>query len=166
MEPLSAPKREKSEWRREDEGGDKKALGLLLGIALLVLGAIAYAHLRPQADVPEGSDLIAGEGGQMGGSGGYASDMPRSAAGSAGMRKEMVEQPLEKAKAIQNDRFAAPVSHVRDSDECSSLRNARQRVQEGMRKPHSKWQAGEYQKDLQSISSRGTEKGCWSGGAG
>lgn len=83
----------------------------------------------------------------------------------SGTRPEVVEAPLQKAKPIAQDHYAAPVNHVADSDVCRSLRTSRQRVQDSMSKPHNADQAREYQLDLKSISQRGATEGCWSGGA-
>jgi hypothetical protein len=81
-------------------------------------------------------------------------------------RKEMREAPLEKAKPLVLDKFAGPVVHATESDACKSLRLARDRARETMKQRHSDWEAADLKRDLDIIMSQGTERGCWSGGAG
>lgn len=153
MEPLKAPKRIAPSARESDNS----ALWWIVVLGLCLVAAIAYEHLGPGADTQDVAGLsetgVEGEGAGMAGIG-------------MGTRKEMKEAPIEKAKALPAERFAAAVSHVQDSDACRSLRKEKDRVQQAMKTSHSSAEAKEYQLDLRSIRNRGTELGCWSGGAG
>lgn len=157
VDPLRAPKRERISSRGDDARGDGAALGLIVALALCVFGAIAYVHRFPVTEAgvvgADGSSIAAGSAG-----GGFI-------AGTSGDRKEMAEQPLEKAKAIPTERFAGPVAHVTESDACKSLRLARDRIREKMRKPQSEWQAADLQREMNRVTDQGTERGCWTGGA-
>lgn len=140
----------------DSEGG---GLGLILFLGLCLLGGIAYLHWWPKSEAPatavvDGAEPIA----EVSGAHPFRSAL-------SGTRPEVVEAPLQKAKPIAQDHYAAPVNHVADSDVCRSLRTSRQRVQDSMSKPHNADQAREYQLDLKSISQRGATEGCWSGGA-
>lgn len=158
MNPTRHHVPESSRGRRSNEG-EGGGLGVLALIGLCLLGGIVYLHWfhTPAAtetvQVP-GAEPIA----EVSGAHPFRSAL-------SGTRPEVVEAPLQKAKPIAQDRYAAPVTHVADSDVCRSLRSSRQRVQESMAKPHSPDQAREYQLDLKSISQRGATEGCWSGGA-
>jgi hypothetical protein len=157
VEPLRAPKRERISQREDESRGDGAALGLIVALALCVAGAIAYVHRHPVAEpgmvAADGSTIVAGSGGT-----GFI-------AGTSGERKVMAEQPLEKAKAIPTERFAGPVAHVTESDACKSLRLARDRIRDNMRKPHSEWEAADLQREMHRVTDQGTERGCWTGGA-
>lgn len=160
VDSLRAPRRERSS-RENDARGDGAALGLVVALGLCVLGAIWYVHRHPIDDTrAAGAADVAGTGagdadaGAMGGR--YASES----------RKEMREAPLEQAKPVVLDKFAAPVVHATESDACKSLRVARDRAREAMKQPHSQWEAADLKRDLDVVMSQGTERGCWSGGAG
>lgn len=155
MEPLRAPKRDRLSERDDQSRGDGATWGLLVALALCVIAAIFYVHRYPVAD-PSVQGLAAAPGGADSG----------FMAGSSGPRREMAEQPLEKAKALPAERYAAPVAHVTESDACKSLRLARARIRDNMRKPQSDWQAADLRKELDRVTSQGTERGCWTGGAG
>lgn len=157
MEPLKAPKRAPVESRHSDSS----AIWWVVALGACMVAAIAWQHLFPGQQRALDGSIIEGQADGMGGTadGGFAS-------AGMGTRKEMKEAPLEKAKALPKETFAGTVSHVRDSEACASLRTARTRVQSEMSKSHSEGQAKEFQLDLKSIRNRGTELGCWSGGAG
>lgn len=157
MDPLQAPKREKLPKRADDTRGGSGALILVVVFVLALGGVIAYLDKKSAGDSLVGVVELHDAGG--GARSGFTTP-------GMGERKAMKEAPLEQAKPLQLDQYAAPVSHVRDTDICSSLRSARARVQENMAKPHSAAQAAEYKLDLRSVSERGTKEGCWSGGAG
>lgn len=158
MEPLKAPKRAPVESRK----ADASAIWWVVALGLCMVGGIAWQHLFPGQQRALDGSIIEGQADGMDGGtagGGFAS-------AGMGARKEMQEAPLEKAKALPKETFAGAVSHVQDSEACASLRTARARVQSEMSKSHSEGQAKEFQLDLKSIRNRGTELGCWSGGAG
>ena len=160
-DPLRAPKRDRSD-RSGEARGDGAAVGLVVALGLCVLGAIFYVHQHPLGDGTGGAAMT--EGGQMaegGGAGGMHSGAPFM-----GTRKEMKEAPLEKAKPIARDVFAPPVAHVTESDSCKSLRLAKERIRENMRQPHSEVDSADLQRDMNVVMSQGTERGCWTGGAG
>ncbi|MGQ0528335.1 MAG: hypothetical protein ACT4PG_00675 [Panacagrimonas sp.] len=157
MDPLQAPKRNKLPKREEESRSGSGALILIVVFVVVLGGVIAYLDKQSAGDSLGGVVELHDAGG--GSRTGFISP-------GLGERKAMKEVPLEQAKPLQLDQYAAPVSHVRDTDICSSLRSARARVQENMAKPHSAAQAAEYKLDLRSVSERGTKEGCWSGGAG
>ena len=160
-DPLRAPKRERQD-RADESRGDGAALGLVVALGLCVLGAIFYVHQHPLGDsagMTEGGQVMAdGTGGDAGGM--------RPGERVIESRKEMKEAPLEKAKPIARDTFAAPVTHVTENDACKSLRLAKERIRENMRQPHSEVDSADLQRDMNVVVSQGTERGCWSGGAG
>lgn len=158
MDTLKAPKRDRISARQEEAKGDGAALGLLLALGLCVLGAIYYVHRFPLGG-GSGTEELQAAAGAAGTGNGYV-------AGTSGPRREMVEAPLEKAKALPSERFAGPVAHATESDACKSLRLARDRIRENQRKPMSEWESANLQRDLNVVMSQGTERGCWSGGAG
>ena len=157
MDPLQAPKREKLPSRVDESRGGGGALALVVVFVLALGGVIAYLDKKSAGDSVAGLELHDAGGSGGGKSSGFTTP-------GMGDRRPMKEAPLEKAKVLQQDHYAAPVSHVRDTDICRSLRSARARVQENMAKPHSAAQAAEYKLDLRSVSERGTKEGCWSGG--
>lgn len=163
-DPLRAPKRERLN-RGDEARGDGAALGLVVALGLCVLGAIWYVHRHPLGDgVPTmnaDGEIIANADGSSPGSGGMNPNMPFT-----GTRKEMKEQPLEKAPRIQNDVIGKSVTHVTESDACKSLRLARERLRENMRQPHSEWESADLQREMGAVTSQGTERGCWTGGTG
>lgn len=162
VDSLRAPRRDRSS-RENESRGDGAALGLVVALGLCVLGAIWYVHRHPIDDTtPPGAVEMAGTGADAAGAGGGAIG-GRYAAES---RKEMREAPLEQAKPVVLDRFAAPVVHATESDACKSLRVARDRAREAMKQRHSEWESADLKRDLDVIMSQGTERGCWSGGAG
>lgn len=156
-DPLRAPKRDRPQ-RPDEARGDGAALGLIVALGLCVLGAIFYVHRHPVGEGAEGTAMAAAEASAEGG--------PGATPAGDGMRKPMREAPLEKAKPIARDTFAAPVTHVTETDACRSLRRAADRIRDDMRKPHSQWEAADFKRELDTITSQGTERGCWSGGAG
>lgn len=137
--------------------GEGNGMGAVAVLAVCLLCGIAYVQWikKPQAASPEAAADV-----ELAGAEGSTPFRPSF----SGPKPEVVEAPIQKAKSIAQDRYAAPVTHVADNDTCRSLRSARARVQEGMAKPHSAAQAKEYQLDLKSISQRGAADGCWSGG--
>lgn len=157
MDPLRAPKRDRNAQRDDDSRGDGAALGLIVALGLCVVGAIVYVHRYPIADGPAAMAIEGGAAGETGS--GFV-------AGTSGPRKEMAEAPLEKAKPLPNERFAGPVAHVTETDACKSLRLARDRIRENLRKPQSEWAAADLQREMNRVSDQGTERGCWTGGAG
>ena len=159
VDSLRAPRRERAS-RDNESRGDGAALGLVVALGLCVLGAIWYVHRHPIDDVPSGGSA------EM--SGPVAADGTSPMAGrfSVESRKEMREAPLEKAKPLVMDKFAGPVVHATESDACKSLRVARDRARETMKQRHSDWEAADLKRDFDIIMSQGTERGCWSGGAG
>lgn len=123
-----------------------------------MVGGIAWQHLygiKPTAGLAADELALSAPGAD----GGFTS-------GGMGTRKEMKEAPLEKGRALPRESFAGAVTLVQDSQACSELRATRDKVQAQMRQSHSSAQAKEFQLDLKSIRNRGTELGCWSGGAG
>lgn len=160
VEPVLAPRREASAIpvRPRAAAQDRSPLYWLLAVAALMAAGIAYMHLRPGAP---------GQGMQMGGVDAGAQVLAGGGfqPGTGGPRIAVKEAPLEKAQALPQERFAAPVMHVNDKGICATLRTQRNQVQAQMAKPHSAAQGKEYQLDLKSISQRGTQEGCWSGGA-
>lgn len=162
VDSLRAPRRQRSS-RENDARGDGAALGLVVALGLCVLGAIWYVHRHPIDDIrPAGAAEMVGTGADEAGAGSAAMG-GRYASES---RKEMREAPLEQAKPVVVDKFAAPVVHATESDACKSLRVARDRAREAMKQPHSEWEAADLKRDLDVIMSQGTERGCWSGGTG
>lgn len=157
MEPLQAPKRDRNSNRDDASRGDGAALGLVVALGLCVAGAIFYVHRYPVADSQAAMTV---EGGAAGSAG---SDF---VAGTSGPRKEMVEAPLENAKPLPRETFAGPVAHVTETDACKSLRLARDRIRQNMRKPSSEWESADLQRELHRVIDQGTERGCWTGGAG
>lgn len=161
-DPLRAPKRERLD-RDEEARGSGAALGLIAVLGLCVLGAIFYVHQFPDSVNADGGAMT--ETGEMASGSGTSGGM--SPGGRfMGERKEMKEAPLEKAKPIARDTFAAPVTHVTESDACKSLRLSRDRVRESMRRPHSAAESAELEREMGAVVSQGTERGCWTGGAG
>lgn len=158
MDPLRAPKRDRFSERDGQSRGDGAALGLILALGLCVLGAILYVHRYPVAE--PGMQAVAG--GSIAAGAGGADFVP----GTSGPRREMAEQPLEKAAPLPRETYAAPVAHVTESDACKSLRLARERIRENMRRPQSEWQSAELRRELNRVGDQGTERGCWTGGAG
>lgn len=157
VDPLRAPRRDRSS-RDNESRGDGAALGLVVALGLCVLGAIWYVHEHPidEASAAVGTGVVDGDGNGDGMAGRYGTES----------RKEMREAPLEKAKPLVLDKFAGPVVHATESDACKSLRLARDRARETMKQRHSDWEAADLKRDLDIIMSQGTERGCWSGGAG
>ncbi|MGQ0699006.1 MAG: hypothetical protein ACT4PZ_12280 [Panacagrimonas sp.] len=137
-------------------------MGAVALLAVCLLGGIVYMQWSKNSEAPATGPAAVEEIAEAADAGTGPKPL-RSALEET--RREVVEKPLEKAKAVGQDRFAAPVTHVADNDVCRSLRSARARVQEGMAKPHTAAQAKEFQLDLKSISQRGATEGCWSGGA-
>ena len=133
-----------------------------MALGLCVLGAIFYVHQHPVGAGAQDA-VMAEDGTMVAGSeaGGMQPGVPFT-----GTRKEMKEMPLEKAKPIARDTFAAPVTHVTESDACKSLRLARDRLRQNMRQPHSAWESADLQREMSAVTSQGTERGCWTGGAG
>ncbi len=161
---LRAPKRER--LAREDEArGDGAALGLVIALGLCVLGAIFYVHRHPLGEGVDGATMMSANGEPVA-AGEAGEDMNPVNGSFMGTRKEMKELPLEKAKPIARDVFAAPVTHVTENDACKSLRLAKERIRDNMRQPHSEADSGDLQRDLVVVMSQGTERGCWTGGAG
>jgi len=160
-DPLRAPKRERLD-RGDEARGDGAALGLIVALGLCVLGAIFYVHQYPIGDGAKGAAMT--ESGEMAAADGSVGGM-RPGERFMGERKEMKEAPLEKAKPIARDKFAAPVTHVTETDACKSLRMARDRLRESMRKPHSAWESADLEREMGAVVSQGTERGCWTGGA-
>ncbi len=114
-DPLRAPKRERLD-RGDEARGDGAALGLVVALALCVLGAIFYVHQHPMGEGAGGA--ATSEDGTMAANGeGAAGDGMQPGVPFTGTRKEMKEMPLEKAKPIARDTFAAPVTHVTESVE-------------------------------------------------
>lgn len=144
MEPLSAPKRVMPESRR----GDNSALWLILVLALCVAGGIAYLHFGPAHEIA-GAGEASTESGAASGAG-------------LGARKEVREEPLQKAGALPTEKFAGPVTYVTDTDACSKLRSESERIRASLRKSPSAAQKKELQLDFRSVKNRGTELGCWS----
>ncbi len=147
-EPLKAPKRLTQEDHRDLSESDSSTVWVLFGLALILVGGIIYSKV-----------FYKGEGANEGQS--LSALLAGGGSGPAGL---MREAGLEKAEALPSENLAGTVTIVTDSNACRSLRNARDRVQQGMKKAHSSWEASEFKKDLASIHSRGTELGCWSGG--
>jgi hypothetical protein len=163
-DPLRAPKRER--LVREDEArGDGAALGLVVALGLCVLGAIFYVHRHPLGEGVDGAALMSANGEPMG-SAEAAEGMNPQNGSFMGTRKEMKEMPLENAKPIARDVFAPPVTHVTENDACKSLRLAKERIRDNMRQAHSEVDSADLQRDLNVVMSQGTERGCWTGGAG
>ena len=162
-DPLRAPKRERLE-RSEEARGEGAALGLVVALGLCVLGAIFYVHQHPVGGGADGAAMA--DGTAMAGGAQAAGDGMQPGVPFTGTRKEMKEMPIEKAKPIERDTFAAPVTHVTESDACKSLRLARNRLRENMRQPHSDWESADLQREMQMVTSQGTERGCWTGGTG
>jgi hypothetical protein len=157
VDTLRAPKRDRGPSREQEAKGDGAALGLVVALGLCVLGAIFYVHRHPVGDGGPAGTLM--ESGGAAGEGGFI-------AGTSGERRPMAEAPIEKAKALPSERFAGPVVHAAESDACKSLRIARDRTRENLRQRHSEWEAADLKRELDSVISQGTERGCWSGGTG
>lgn len=158
MDSLRAPKRNRPGARDDEAKGDGAALALIVALALCVLGAIFYVHRYPVGGGPNMAGSIDGALRAAGTGDG-------SVAGTPGERRDMLEAPLEKAEARPAERFAGPVVHVTESDACKSLRRARDRAREDLRQRHTEWQAADIKRELDSVISQGTERGCWSGGS-
>lgn len=159
MDSLRAPRRDRPS-RESEARGDGAALALVVALGLCVLGAIWYVHRHPIDEVAAAgaTDLADtdGAGASPGTAGRYAAES----------RRPMREAPLEKGQPLVLDKFAGPVVHAAESDACKSLRLARDRAREAMKQRHADWEAADLKRDLDIIMSQGTERGCWSGGAG
>ncbi|WP_420466724.1 hypothetical protein [Panacagrimonas sp.] len=168
MDPLQTPPRDVPARRRPAKRGeDKSGLWAVVGIAAVLVLGIGYAHradigLGPAdgVEVLDGGDVLQGNYPAAEGGAG-----PARAAG-LGARKEVGEPTLKMAEPVQQDRYAAPVTHVTETDACRALKNSRSELKTALGKSVGAERKAELQDELDYVISRGTERGCWTGGAG
>lgn len=164
MDPLNTPPRDLPPNRRRRKAEDKGGVWTLLAIAAVLLVGILYLHRSdfglgsPALPEAPGSEMAEGEGtAAPGGGGGWAG---------MGTRKPVSEPTLQMAKPIEQERYAAPVTHVTETDACRALRNSRVELRAALKKASGAERKAELEDELSYVQSRGTERGCWTGGAG
>lgn len=168
MDPLNTPSRDVAPNRRRREPETRGGLWTLLGIAVILGVGILYLHRGDfgLGGLPGPSLQSAAQSGGQGAASSGDADSPRAGSGAwTGGVNSPSEEGLQMAAPLQEERYAAPVTHVTETEACRALRNSRVELRAALKKSPGAARKAELEDELAYVESRGTQRGCWSGGA-
>ena len=168
MDPLDAPQRDVPPSRRPRRQAESRGgLWMVVGIGAVMLAGILYLHRADFGFGPGSGDVQRYDNGGATADAGLDSSMTPGGGAMPGMgaRKPVDDPELQMAEPLQEERYAAPVTHVTVTEACRALRKSRSELRAELKKSQAAERKADLQDELNYVESRGTQRGCWSGGA-
>lgn len=140
---------------------------MVIGIGAVMLVCILYLHRADFGIGPGPGDVQRLDDGGATADAGLDPTMTPDGRAMPGMaaRKPVDDPKLQMAAPLQEERYAAPVTHVTVTEACRALGKSRSELRAELKKSQAAGRKAELQDELDYVESRGTQRGCWSGGA-